>query len=127
MAGAEGERGFDLDPDAILRNARAVVGAMHDEAAGLDWRQSGKALVHPIGRLDRAELQRGCGLGAGRRGDRVPYRLSLVGVAKMDRHLPAAATGLGKADGDIPNRKTLRNVIGDGMSRCEVGIQLRHQ
>ena len=36
MAGAEGKRRLDLDADAVRRNPRAVVRAMHREPAGLD-------------------------------------------------------------------------------------------
>ena len=73
VAGAEGERGFDLDADAIEGNARAVVRAVHDEAAGLDRLQSGETFAHPIGRFDRSELQRSRSFGAGCRGHRIPH------------------------------------------------------
>ncbi len=36
MAGAEGERGFDLDADAVDRDPGSVVRAVDDEAAGRD-------------------------------------------------------------------------------------------
>ena len=54
MAGAEGERRLDLDADAVGRNAGAVMGAVHDEAAGRDRLQPGEALAHPVLRRDRA-------------------------------------------------------------------------
>ena len=52
VTGAEGERRFDLDADAVERNAAAVMGAVHDETAGLDRPQTGETLAHPIGRFD---------------------------------------------------------------------------
>ena len=58
MAGAEGQRRFDLDADAIDGNAGAVMGAVHDEAAGGDGSQSGEAFAHPILRRDALEAQR---------------------------------------------------------------------
>ncbi len=45
MAGAEGERGLDLDADAVRRDAGAVVRAVHDEAAGRDRLEPGEALA----------------------------------------------------------------------------------
>lgn len=113
MAGAEGERSFDLDVDAVLGNVRAIMPAMHDKAAGFDRRQSGEALAHPIGRFDRSELQRRRGFSTGGRGHRIPHRLALCLVAEINRDLPARATGVGQADRDILKRKTLGNCIGD--------------
>jgi hypothetical protein len=91
MAGAEGKCRFDLDADAVLGNARAIMRAMHDKAAGFDRLQPGKALAHPIGRFHRAELQGGRRFGAGRRGHRSPHGLALRLVAEMDLDLPAPA------------------------------------
>jgi hypothetical protein len=48
MAGAEGERGLDLDADAVGRNAGTVVRAVYDKAAGRDRLQSDEALGDPI-------------------------------------------------------------------------------
>ena len=115
MAGAEGERGFDLDTDAIVRNAYAVVRTVHDKAAGFDRLQSRQTLAHPIGRLHRSELQRGRSFRAGNRSHGILHRLLFGFVAKMDRNLPAPAARIGQADGDILKPKALGDVIGDSL------------
>ena len=58
MAGAESQCRFDLDADAVERDAGAVVGTVHDEAAGGDGSQSGEAFAHPIPCGDALEAQR---------------------------------------------------------------------
>src|ERR1700728_255011 len=58
MAGAESQRRFDLDADAIEWDAGAIMGAVHDEASGGDGSQSGEAFTHPILRRDTLETQR---------------------------------------------------------------------
>ena len=58
MAGAEGERGLDLDADPVGRHAPAIMRAVHDEAAGGDRLEPGDAFAHPILRRDAREAQR---------------------------------------------------------------------
>ena len=48
MAGTERGRGFDLDTDAMDGHARAIVRAMHDEAAGGDRLETREAFLHPV-------------------------------------------------------------------------------
>jgi hypothetical protein len=67
VAGAEGERGFDLDADAIWRYARAVVGAVDEETPGGDRCKPVEAGLDPIPRRDRLEHQRVGRLGSGRK------------------------------------------------------------
>ena len=55
MAGTEGERGLDLDADAVRFNAGAVVRAVHDKSAGRDRLQPDEALRDPILRGDALE------------------------------------------------------------------------
>ena len=57
MAGAEGERGLDLDADPVSGDAMTVVRAVHQEAAGLDRLQAFEARLHPVFCLDRLEAQ----------------------------------------------------------------------
>jgi hypothetical protein len=52
MAGAEGERGLDLDRNAGGWSFAAVMRAMHDEAAGFDGFEAFQASLHPVGRTD---------------------------------------------------------------------------
>src|SRR5690348_17807486 len=49
-SGAEGQRCLDLDAEAIGRDARAVVRAMHREAPGDDRLEVGEARRHPVAR-----------------------------------------------------------------------------
>jgi hypothetical protein len=101
MTGAEGERGLDFDADAVLRNAVAVVRAVHDETAGGDRLQPGKAFPHPIGRLDAREGDRRAELRPGGRRDRRPHRVLVRRRAKIKRDLPAAGARIGQADRDV--------------------------
>ena len=48
MAGAEGERRFDLDADMVDRNLVAVVGAVHEKAPGAHGGEAGKSVLHPV-------------------------------------------------------------------------------
>ena len=58
MAGAECKRRLDFDADAVCRNSRAVMGTMHDKAAGSDRSQASQAVAHPVRGLDEIEMQR---------------------------------------------------------------------
>ena len=108
MAGAESQRRFDLDADAIERDAGAVVGAVHDEAAGGDGSQSGEAFAHPIRRRDALEAQRfGGSVACGRGGQRAYYFLIGRGT-KMHRHPPAAGADIHKAHRNFVGRKSSR-------------------
>ena len=78
MAGAEGERGLDLDADAVGRDRRPVVRAMHREAAGDDRPEIAQARGNPIRRRDGFERERRACLGSGRFGDTGSHR-RLVG------------------------------------------------
>jgi len=123
MAGAEGERGFDLDADAIERYTGAVMGAVHDEAAGGDGSQSGEAFAHPIRRRDALEAQRfGRNVACGRGGQRANYFFVGRG-AKMYRHPPAASADIHKAHGSFVGRKALGDKIGDSARRLFIGFE----
>ncbi len=58
MAGAERERRLDLDADGVGFDAGAVMGAVHDKAAGFDRRQAAQALRNPVGLRDRLDAKR---------------------------------------------------------------------
>src|SRR5207244_6510069 len=58
VAGAEGERRLDLDAGAIAGSARAVVRAVHDEAASLDRGETLEAGANPIFRRQPLEGER---------------------------------------------------------------------
>ncbi len=125
MAGAERERRFDLDADAVDRNASAVVRAMDDEAARGDGRESGEALAHPVGFLNAREAQPRGGRRSGGLCDRCAQGLPIDLRAEMDRHLPAAAACIEQAHRKIVGAIKLREDIGDPMRGLFIGFKLR--
>ena len=123
MAGAERQRRFDLDADAVERDAGAVVGAVHDEAAGGDRREPGEAFAHPIFGGHALEAQRLRRFGFCRRGGQ-PADHGLVGRGtKIHRHPPAAGAVIHKADGNFVRRKALGEMIGDPVRRSFIGFE----
>ena len=125
MAGAEGERGFDFDADAVWRNAGAVVCAVHDEAAGRNGLEPDEAFGNPIFGGDRGEtkcLGRFC---TGRRPDQRAQRLRIGFGAGMNVDAPMAPAFIHKADGDGIGREALgdkiRNFSPRMFRRCEHG------
>ncbi len=123
MAGAESQRRFDLDADAIERDAGAVMGAVHDEAAGGDGSQSGEAFAHPILRRHALEAQRlGGSVARGRRGQRAYYFFIGCGT-KIHRHPPAAGADIHKGHGNVVGRKSLGDQIGDPVRRLFIGFE----
>ena len=127
MAGAEGQRRFDLDADAVERDAGAVMGAVHDEAAGGDGSQSGEAFAHPILGRDTLEAQRLRRCGSCRRGGQRAHH-GLVGRGtKIHRHPPAAGAVIHKADGDFVRRKALGEKIRNAVRRLFIGFEPAQQ
>ena len=126
MAGAESQRGFDLDADAIVRDAGAVMGAVHDEAAGADGSQSGKAFAHPILRRHALEAQRFGGGVARCRGGQRAYCFLIGRSPKMDRHPPAAGADIHSADSGFVGRKALCKKIDDVVRRLFIGFEERN-
>ncbi len=123
MAGAESQRRFDLDADAIERDAGAVVGAVNDEAAGGDGRQSGEAFAHPIFGRDALEAQRFGGSVACGRGGQRAYYFFIGRGAEMHRHPPAAGADIHKGHGNFVGRKSLGGKIGDPVRRLFIGFE----
>ena len=124
MTGAEGERRLDLDADAVRRNPRAVVGAVHDEAAGRHRRQAGETLPHPVGGGDALEPQRRGRVPGRRRGQR-PGRALVRRDAEIDRHPPAAVTAIHKAGGDVVGGEALGKDIRNTARRLFIGFEQR--
>ena len=123
MAGAEGQRRFDLDADAVVRDAGAVMGAVHDEAAGGDGRQSGEAFAHPIFGRDALEAQRFGGSVACGRGGQRAYYFFVGRDTKIHRHPPAAGADIHKADGNFVGRQSLGDKIGNPVRRLFIGFE----
>jgi hypothetical protein len=114
MAGAEGERSFDLDADAARRDARARMRPMHDETAGVDRREAFKALAHPIGGRERLEHQRIRRGRAGRRRDQRPHRRLVRPLAKMEGQRPASIRLLERRRGHL----LASEAFGDGVTHA---------
>ena len=123
MAGAEGQRRFDLDPDPVDRDAGAVVGAVHDKTARRDRRQAGEALAHPVLRRDAREVQLPGRRGPGGARDHRAHRLAVGRRAKIDRDLPTPAAGVEQAHGDIVSGEVFGEEIGQSARRLFVGFQ----
>ena len=101
MAGAKGERRLDLDADAVCRDAGTIVRTVDNEAAGLDRRQAGEAVAHPVGRRDQIEMERFGGSSTCRGGRQRAQRIFIGRGAKMNRDPPSSAARIHKRDGDI--------------------------
>src|SRR5262249_61078294 len=57
MTGAERQRSFNLEAEAMRWNSRAIVRAMDHEPAGTNRLQPGEARRHPVARRDGFEAQ----------------------------------------------------------------------
>ncbi len=125
MAGTEGERRFDFDADAVRRNTGAVVGAVHDEPAGLDRLKPGQAVAHPIRSLDELEMQCLRGGGTGSRGGERPQRLPVRLAAKMNRDAPSSAPGIHKRHGNLVAVVGLGSESREPARRVFIGYQPR--
>src|SRR5262245_38585735 len=113
MAGAEGERGLDLDTDAVYSDARARVRPVYDETPGVDRRETFQALAHPVGGRERLEYERVRGRRAGRRRDQRPHRRFIRPLAEMEGQRPASVRLLERRRGHV-----LRiEAFGDGVTR----------
>ncbi len=123
MAGAEGERGFDLDADTVRRDAGAVVRAVHGKAAGRDRLEPGKAFRDPIRRGDGLKAQRACRRGAAGHCRQCAHACLVGRATKIQRHAPVARPGI-QADGDTI-AKTLGDQIGKLPRRLFTGFERR--
>src|SRR4051812_5214931 len=93
VAGAEGERGFDLDTDAVGLQARTVVPPMHQEAARLNRCEAFETSSHPVSGLDPLKYQRVRQLRADFKRDQRADRGLVWRRAEMDRGSPAPVLG----------------------------------
>ena len=102
VAGAERQRGLDLDADVVGLDAAAVVRAMHDKAAGAHRRQAGEALLDPVGCRYRRE-GKGSGSLFSSRVRELRAQGGFIGrIAEVDRHLPTPVFALERrADGIV--------------------------
>ena len=123
MAGAEGERGLDLDADAIARHGDAIVRAVNDEAAGRDRLQPGEAFADPILGGDGLEVQRLARFRAAGHGGQFAHRGFVGRRGKMDGDAPLALPVIHKADGNLVGGETLGEQVGDPPRR----LFIRHQ
>ena len=94
MAGAEGERRLDLDAEIVRMHARAVVRAVHEEAAGAHRLQAFEALAYPVGVADGLEAQRLRGLVAAGDADELAQPHLVSRALHVHGDLPLAAVVL---------------------------------
>jgi hypothetical protein len=96
VAGAEGERGFDLDRDAVSPHIVTMVCRVNDEAAGRDRPQAFEACLHPVPGQGCLERDRMGGVGPGRERDQSAHGGLVRRLAKMDGDAPAARSVLAR-------------------------------
>ena len=113
MAGAEGERRLDLDTQAVMRDAMAIVAPMHEESARLDRPQAGQARAHPIAVGQRFERQRAGGGVAGGAGDELANCVSVGDDAERNLDRPIVLRAFEDADRRLIRIEQLRQKICD--------------
>lgn len=140
MAGAEGQRGFDLDANAVRRHSIAIVRAVNEKATGRDRFQSGKTFAHPVFRRDRLETKRLAGVRACGDSRELAQRRFIGSVAKKYRHAPIGQScirprsrlralptlclrRIHKAHGDFIGRKALGEEIGHPARRLFIAFE----
>jgi hypothetical protein len=120
VAGAEGERGFDLDADPVRRDRGAVMRAVHREAAGRDRPELTQARRNPVPRRDRLEYDLGLD---GCRTHQPPHR-GLVGrLLEMDLDRPAPVRALKRRDGCFRGLEVLGKQVGEAFGGLLVANQ----
>ena len=89
MAGAEGERRFDLDADLVRRDAGAVVLTMNHETSRWNGNQIVQAHPHPVLGFDHIESQVAGDLGTGSTGHEIAHHGLIRRLGKMQGDIPA--------------------------------------
>ncbi len=118
VAGAEGQRGLDLDAELVRRHAGAVVLAVHDEAPGGDGDEVLEAGLDPVLGLDGVE---GNGLGevfAGRIGDELAHQRLVRRIGKMRGDFPAPVRPLERGN----RRLALEEYLGQRVDQPPGGL-----
>ena len=110
MAGAEGERGFDLDGEVVRFDAGAIMRAVNEEAAGANRRKAGQGVGDPIALRRAAEHDPFDGLSAGCRRDEVAKRVLVRRKAEIGLDDPVARA---------PMRRFVRKSARRGFGRFE--------
>ena len=129
MAGAEGEPRLDLDPDIIDPDLRAIMGAMHEKAAGAHRLEAGQRIGDPVLLLGEAESRRLRRLLVRRGDDQGADRLlvGLEGEERLDQPGLAAALprilGLEGGGGGLRRFETLDDEVGDRAGAALVADQ----
>ena len=113
VAGAEGERGFDLDCDAVRGDARPIMRAMNREASRLDWGEGGEALAHPVDHRQRLEFQRRCCLRAVCCRDQLADRRLIGGTRKCSSidERPSGSSKIEVATASVSNFAVIASLI----------------
>ena len=113
MAGAEGQRRFDLDAEVVGPHPHTVMRAVHEEAAGAHRLQTAETLRHPIGGRDRLDDERCRRCLAGDQRDLRAQSGFVRGPSEMDRHLPTSAVALESGASGVVFAEDLAEIGGD--------------
>ncbi len=90
VAGAEGERGLDLDADVVGAQFCAVMRAVNKKAADAHRLEIGEALRNPIRRRDRLDAQPPRRVLSCRERNQAAQACLIGRLSKMDGNLPTA-------------------------------------
>ena len=112
---------LDFEADAMARHPRAVVRAVHDEAAGRDRPKPDQAFLDPVARRDLLHDERACQLVAAGERDHRAQAAELGTVAKMQIDLPAFVRPLEGRAHHLGRIETLGQEIGDTARRAFAG------
>ena len=111
MAGAERQRRLDLDAEPVGRHLRAVVAAVHDEAAGANGHQFFKARLDPVPGLDRVECDCLRHLRAGRIADQSADPRLVGRIGEIHGDSPAPIRPLERGNRGLALEKALGEAI----------------
>jgi hypothetical protein len=127
MAGSESERRLDLDADVVCAPPSPIMRAVDQHAAGADWGQSGKSVLHPVllGDSRKARRPRRFGVGGGLdQGKDLRFvgrsrEIDLDGPSGAVVQFEVGGVGLCRLDGFVDE-------VGDGAGAFFVAIEAQH-
>ena len=113
MPGAERQRRLDLDAELVGRHPRAVVAAVHDEAAGMDGDEVFEAGRDPVLGFDGVEGDVLVRCRRRRRGDQFADRGFIGRLGEMHADVPASVRAFESGDGGLVLVEALVEQIDD--------------
>src|SRR5450631_404480 len=121
MAGAEGERGLDFDPELVGRNAGTIMLAVDQEASGGHGDEVVQAGLDPVLGFDRIEGKALRNRLAGDVTDALTEQPLIRLERKMQRDVPAAVGPFERDDRRIAVDKQVGELIDGGLGPLFVG------